>query len=136
MTNEIKLKHEKLAIHGMWAWECPICRELLAPHEAGKGKGHQVLQSKGIATKHLIAHNAGYVIKGKSTTEIISQNQYFCNKCDSIVQTKKQFEHMGIKRDINWKPEHKYICVYCIPFTDQNWSLGLKTKEEVHKGKM
>jgi hypothetical protein len=48
-----------------------VCGDWICPHEAGRGKGHFVLQSKGIATKHLITHNSGYVSKRKSILEIV-----------------------------------------------------------------
>lgn len=132
MINKIELTHEHHCIDGYWYWVCPICKEWLCPHEAGKGKGHFVLHSKGIATKHLIAHNAGYVVKGKSTTEIINQNQYFCNKCNESVLTKRTSVYL-MPSTVNWKHEHKFVCCNCANY--ENWDMGLKTKEEVHKGK-
>ena len=130
MTEEIELYHIINNTDGNWYWVCPICYEWLTPHKAGKG--HFVLQSKGVATKHLIAHNAGYVVKGKSTTEIISQNQYFCNKCNESVLTKRTSVYL-MPSTVNWKPEHKFVCCNCANY--ENWDMGLKTKEEVHKGK-
>lgn len=129
---ELKLDH--IYLNGYWYWQCPVCDELLCKHESGKGKGHQVLQSKGTATKHLISHNAGYTPKRIPIQEITSRNQYFCNKCGDSVVSKTEFEQRGwvsITRPI-WKPQHRFMCYNCSDYTDFN--KGMKTKDEVHKG--
>ncbi len=129
---EPKLEHMHHCINGNWYWICPICGEWLSPHEAGKGKGHLVLQSKCVATKHLVSHNERYVPKGKSVQEIIDKNKYFCNKCGRHVMSKHIYEQT-FKYLIDWKPEHKFMCIYCSDYKD--WNLGLKRRDEVHKGK-
>lgn len=127
----LELIHIKHCIDGNWYWICPVCGEWLCPHEAGKGKGHLVLQSKGHATKHLIAHDAGYVPKGRSIGKIISEKMYFCNECGESVLTKRTSYYL-IPLFVNWKPEHKFVCCNCACY--EYWEKGLKTKCEVHKG--
>lgn len=129
----LKLLHIKNTDDHLWYWVCPVCFKEMYPHEAGKCKGHQVLQSKGVATKHLIAHNAGYVPKVIPIGEITNKNNYFCNKCGNIVLTKRTVGYL-YHTQIDWKPEHKFICLDCSGFEDLN--KGLKTKDEVHKGKI
>ena len=135
MTKELKLEHKQHCIDGNWYWICPICGEWLFPHEAGKGKGHYVLQSKGLATKHLISHNAGYIPKGESITEITSKNQYFCNDCGNYVISLKIIKNLN--KDFNKiaNPEHRFFCFDCCKY-DMGYTKGLKTKDEVHKGKI
>jgi len=128
---ELKLEHIKHCMNGYWYWICPICKEWLFPHESGKGMGHFVLQSKGVATKHLISHNAGYIPKGESITEITSKNQYFCNDCGQSVISIRYLKDMNISKNIKTKPEHKYMCFSCVKL---QYEEGLKTKDEVHKG--
>lgn len=133
MLLDLKLTHEHHCENGKWYWVCPICKEWLSPHEAGKGKGHLVLQSKGRATVHLIAHNAGYIPKRISINEIISKNQCFCNNCRQPVISMKYLKNMNVAKNIkNVKPEHKYMCFSCVKI---QYEEGLKTKEEVHKRK-
>ena len=133
MTDEIKLIHRQHNLDKRWYWVCPICGDWICPHEAGKGKGHLVLQSKGRATKHLIAHDVGYVSKKRSIVKIISEKMYFCNMCKESVLTKRT-SHYLMPPTVNWKPEHKFVCCNCANYV--NWDLGLKTKEEVHKGQI
>ena len=129
MTNKLELKHVHHCIDGNWYWICPVCGEWLCPHEAGRGKGHLVLISKGHATKHLMSHNMGYVPKGKSIAEIISKKLYFCNRCNDSVMSKTLSKQ--IYKDVsNFEPKHKFLCLTCYYNNEQ----GLKTKDQVHKG--
>lgn len=130
---ELKLIHIQLSPTSDWYWKCPICYQLIAPHPAGSGKGKYVLQSKGVATKHLIRHNAGYVPKREDLSIITSKNQYFCNKCNAPVHSKKIFIRMRISEPPKWQPGHRFMCVFCAGYL--NWELGLKTKNEVHRGR-
>jgi hypothetical protein len=130
---DLKLKHELHCINGNWYWVCPVCGEWLFPHEAGRGKGNQVLTSKGHATKHLIAHDVGYISKKVPINNIISRNQYFCNKCGQSVISMKYLKDMNVAKNITTLPEHKYMCFSCIKI---HYEEGLKTKDEVHKGKI
>ena len=71
----LKLKHIK--IDGVWYWECPVCEELLGGTEVGT-EGYMKyhwklianLQSKGVASKHLMKHEYSLVHHGRDINKI------------------------------------------------------------------
>jgi len=123
----LKLQHIKHCMDGNWYWVCPICGDWLAPHNMdihyGEDGAWRVLQSKGAASRHLMTHSPDLVKHGRSIVEITSKNQYFCNKCESVVLTKKSVGYSSYLK-IDWKPEHKYMCLNCAK--SENLELGLK----------
>jgi len=66
----MSLTHVK--VDDVWFWKCPFDGLLLAPHQAGKGKGHEVLQSKGVASRHLAKHDPHLVYHGRIVGDIIN----------------------------------------------------------------
>jgi len=81
-----KLVHMQSMLDDMWFWLCPICGEQLAPHQAGRGKGDQVLQSKGVASKHLARHDPSLVYHGRDINDISSLNNNVFLTRDQVVE--------------------------------------------------
>ena len=76
------LKLEHIKVDGTWYWECPVCDKLLgATKVATEGymkyhwKFYTNLQSKGVASKHLMKHEYSLVHHGRDVNKIANSQK-------------------------------------------------------------